>query len=535
MEITREIDKRAQDNFNMWLPPGWLIRKQDPDIHIDYFVETTSGSEPSGLVFGVQLKGTKRLSLSKSYIKHSLKTKHLKYYLDKVKQPVFLILIDVCKKEGFWLFLQRWAKEELLNEIWRDQSKITIRIPMVNSLDDFKRFHAQIIDADTFMRELWPSSIISAVQHEKASLEQLDPRIGIDISLKDMRTHYTIFPKETFQLDFQFRNSPNLRKRISELIDLGINMTIGMDEILEISGSPLLEKIFKEAEGGKLEIRSGVVLNPNLTLSTWNSNQSKYILYGITGEMSGGKKGIKFEGGLPKSPLKVGLFIHEELAGLKIKVTLAVDFTPWENCPILHLAFFEKIKTFLELLQENQCVEIDCEVDGNSLFSAKGSFSESIRMDFSQVLEYLNFIGKLRFIAKAVRINPKFPVGGVISIEEENTVCLLYELAHGREFRQEGYSNRGTMCLEGTAENSANIIQKLIGSNNGELAFEETGRRFHLLGESFEFAPLRHTITNVKINFKKFTELVSKNNTEISSANIEWESGVQSVRIISKL
>ena len=52
MAVTREIDRQAQNIFNMGLPPTWLVRKQDPDIHIDYFVETTSGSEPSGLVFG---------------------------------------------------------------------------------------------------------------------------------------------------------------------------------------------------------------------------------------------------------------------------------------------------------------------------------------------------------------------------------------------------------------------------------------------------------------------------------------------------
>jgi len=202
MRTTREIDKRAQDIFNVLLPASWLPRKQYPDIHIDYFVETASGSEPSGMDFGVQLKGTKLLRLTKRFAKFPLKTKHLKYYLDQVRRPVFLIVVDVSQEKGYWLFLQRWAQEELKNKTWRDQKSITIRIPIDNSLANLQMFQGEIIEADSYMRELWPSSINSAVSFEKASLEKLDPRIGISISFQDGKPHYSLSAKEFFEFQF---------------------------------------------------------------------------------------------------------------------------------------------------------------------------------------------------------------------------------------------------------------------------------------------------------------------------------------------
>jgi len=76
MSKSREIDRMAQDIFRIKIPASWLIREQHPDIHIDYFVEIADRSGPSGIVFGVQLKGTRSPRYSKKYIKMSFKVKH---------------------------------------------------------------------------------------------------------------------------------------------------------------------------------------------------------------------------------------------------------------------------------------------------------------------------------------------------------------------------------------------------------------------------------------------------------------------------
>jgi hypothetical protein len=152
MPTNREIDRMAQNIFNDSFPPDWLIRKQDPDIHVDYFVEIAEKESPSGEIFGVQLKGTSSPRYSKNLIKISVKTKHLSYYLDKVKQPIFLIVVDVKKRQGFWFFVQRWAKEELNDQNWMTQSKIDIKIPLAGKSDPNQ--HPIPLEGSTLFRNM---------------------------------------------------------------------------------------------------------------------------------------------------------------------------------------------------------------------------------------------------------------------------------------------------------------------------------------------------------------------------------------------
>lgn len=252
MPTTREIDKKAQDIFNDSLPPGWLIRKQDPDIYIDYFVEIAERSRPSGVVFGVQLKGTNSPRYSGSLIKVSFKTKHLSYYLDKVKQPVFLIVIDIRKRQGFWLFAQEWAKNELKDRNWKGQKKIDIKIPLINCLSNVDLLREEVAKAETFMRDLWPSSIPAAIEYAKSSLEQLDQRVQVDVSYEGGKTRFTLHSREPFDFKIRFKGSTHVQSRFADLFNSGKPAMFDSDEIVDVNGSPLLQSIFEKRRRGKL-------------------------------------------------------------------------------------------------------------------------------------------------------------------------------------------------------------------------------------------------------------------------------------------
>ena len=120
-----------------------------------------------------------------------------------------------------------------------------------------------------------------------------------------------------------------------------------MEEIVEISGSPLLENVFQIREEGKIVLQSSSVANPILTLSTVDLyGKEKTILHGITGEMSAGNQGFNFEGGLLNSPFKTEFFIHKDTSNNKLKMKFCFDYRAWESQSILMLSFFEKLKLF---------------------------------------------------------------------------------------------------------------------------------------------------------------------------------------------
>ena len=121
-----EVQKDAERLFEDWLPKRWLPRKEIPDVHVDFCVEVVNEGEPSGSLFRVQVKGRSIYKRKAKMLGEPFKTKHLRYYL-KCEEPVFLFLIDPTAKQGHWIFIQRYLKENVQSDILRVQTKFRIR------------------------------------------------------------------------------------------------------------------------------------------------------------------------------------------------------------------------------------------------------------------------------------------------------------------------------------------------------------------------------------------------------------------------
>ena len=150
---SHRIDERAKRVFEGSLPDSWVPREQHPDYRIDYTTEIFNGDQSAGLFWHVQLKGAKkprRLKASRA-VSYSMDVDHLKYYLDKVATPVFLVLVDTTRQEGWWVFLQQYIESELHAD-WRTKSSATIRLPLANSIHDSTTLQEAVSDATQYMR-----------------------------------------------------------------------------------------------------------------------------------------------------------------------------------------------------------------------------------------------------------------------------------------------------------------------------------------------------------------------------------------------
>ncbi|MFW6122002.1 MAG: DUF4365 domain-containing protein [Petrotogales bacterium] len=537
MPTTREIDQMAQNVFKGSLPPGWLIREQRPDIYVDYFVEIADNSEPSGIIFGVQLKGTGSPRYAKRVIKISIKTKHVKYYLDKLKQPIFLVVVDVKKKKGYWLFVQEWVSKELKPRNWKEQNKIDIKIPVTNSLSDVQKLRRGVSRAESYMRELWPSSIPAAVQHEKESLEELDHRIQVDISYRRERIEYSLRAKETFNFNIQFAGASNIQNKFSDLLDRGKSIVFDTHEIVSVKGSPLLEKAFNKSEQGKFVLEPTRKVQASLLLSTIDSQaQEKTIIYGVEGMIWVGEKIARFEGSLKKTPFKTEFaFPLRPLSeNNPLTVSFRFDTSEWQDIPVLDLPYFEKLKEFFTSIQEGCSLKIVCEINGNHIFTA----TSPAKIDHSFIeltVRHLELFDMVRLIAKKANINPLYPKDGSINKDEMETILLLIKLIRNGEHRQSG--NGAT--FKGKLLPSDNFYKMLEKSSekafSAPLAIETMDEKFKLLGKEFNFGLLRYTLTNSRI----ITDLsgITRANQEIykDGIEVEWSGGAESELIISKV
>src|SRR5579862_8184677 len=103
-----DIDSNASAYVIQQFASGWVRRPRIPDYYIDHDIERIEAGEPSGKIFYAQQKGHEKVEFKNGLTIQKLKTKHLRYFDEKIVVPVFLFLIDVTNKIGYYLFLQEW-------------------------------------------------------------------------------------------------------------------------------------------------------------------------------------------------------------------------------------------------------------------------------------------------------------------------------------------------------------------------------------------------------------------------------------------
>jgi hypothetical protein len=158
--------------FQCALPASWVVNKQPLDYGKDYLVEIVEAGSLTGITFLVQLKGQQSLSLSRDG-KHAtfwLERKHAVYYADKVCQPVFLVLVDVNRAVGYWVFVQAHLLEDLRGTKWRKQDTVAIRVPTQNQLADAVTLRKAVEAANQYMNALHPTAVRTAIKAHQLRL-----------------------------------------------------------------------------------------------------------------------------------------------------------------------------------------------------------------------------------------------------------------------------------------------------------------------------------------------------------------------------
>ena len=113
--------------FLAWLPSSWLARRQSPDVFLDFIVEIVENGEPTGRLFGAQIKGTETGKSNATKLKYSARAKHLRYWLREFPTSCIpLFLIDTQNRSGHWLFIQRFVRDHIPPAKLEKNKKITL-------------------------------------------------------------------------------------------------------------------------------------------------------------------------------------------------------------------------------------------------------------------------------------------------------------------------------------------------------------------------------------------------------------------------
>ena len=426
---SHQIDNLAQQFLWSALPVTWVPNKQENDYAKDYLVEIgEENGDLTGSSFYVQLKGKERVDRTAdgSQIKYPLESKYATYYFDKVKDlPVFLVLVDVSRKRGWWLFLQPALEAD---QAWRDQKSITVRMPAINDMTDTTRLSGAVEEAKKWMRLHHPESIHESVVAHKERITAIDPRFDVKVSLVNEQPMFTLLPKQEIPLSITFTGDrEEMGRKVSDLIDKGVQVGFQPGEV-RVTGS----KLFEQIERVGCEIQASVNLAGTLTLVCLDAKERELArLSDVPGQFSGGRKELWFEGELVNSPLSLRLGPIAPDAGGSVQLKL--NFHRWDGQRLRQLAYFARLKQFFEILPDSSSTSVECQQDGNTVFSVRTPLQTQ---PFAAPLaRYLDTLSKARKVAERFHANPAWEVKA-FDRDTQETADQLYAVFFGNGWSQ---------------------------------------------------------------------------------------------------
>ena len=135
MKRTREhvLEKESRLALENLLPSEWIFRERTPDYGIDAEIEIVEKEEVTNKVLWIQLKATESRK-SKNKVSYDMRTHHLEYY-EKCRTPVLIVYWIKSENTFYYMFAQRYIREELSKSKpdWRNQN--TVAIPFDSVLD----------------------------------------------------------------------------------------------------------------------------------------------------------------------------------------------------------------------------------------------------------------------------------------------------------------------------------------------------------------------------------------------------------------
>jgi len=484
------IDQRAMKVFLASLPDHWLPRKQDPDFFIDYLVEIVENGEPTGKHFGVQIKGYEDTPSAPKALTYRFKTKHLYYYLNRSQHPIFLLLVNVTTREGYWIFAQKFLKEMALQKIFDQQESLTIHFEIEDSLYNLTKFKCLLPEAERFVRDLHPGSIHAALEKRKAELEKMDPRCSVSISVENGKEQITVTPNESFPFTTKIQHQTE--EEWKKLFERGEKLKLKQGD-LEFTGAPIMQEALKNI-GGEFEIQYGKDTPASIHIIS-KTEPGKVIP--IEGRLRTGTKFFNFQGQLPNSPLSISFEVSWESALKAECFNLSIGFSPknWTGQPILSLAYFDQITAFASAFSGPQNPGMEIFIQGNSaLKGVLGCEGTELTRGINQVLEWFR---KCRLLAKHFEVNPHFPSLDKFREKKMDALARLYALLTEQGIAVPSPNIRLTFYTDKL------VTKDIIASSDRILRVEKAEQTFDFFGMPVRLGPIRHVFTEMDFTSQK--------------------------------
>jgi hypothetical protein len=481
-----ETEQKAELILRSLLPARWLWRKQSPDFFVDYDVETIDCGELTGFHFALQIKGTRKSSSEKLRLR--MQRKHLKYYRNKARLPVFIAFVDVVKKQAYWVFAQKYLREQVGRSDVDDKKRLTLKVDRKDSFSDLERFKDTLRKAELYMRELYPGSPRAAVSAREEELQALDPDIDVAVSF-ERGEKLTFTSRKPISLQLTGRGADQWKAYLA-MLDHGDDFQAEVDVVPP--ESPLFQKLMPPGKRLIKFISQSFKGCVQIICGT-----SPQTIIQIPREWRGGRKSVKFKGALEKSPLSVELQLSDflEKASPEMSFSTPLRLSEWKGEVISCLPWLEETRSFLIALAASEQFVLNYFINGMKLGGCEAVATPS--HDIFRLRAEVDWLSHAQVVAAHYGSGAKLPNLGKISARTETDVDALWGLITGNVVEQSVAGIRFTIRadpgvdLHSNSESSSDSISgdiKLIGTAT-----------FDFFGQLIEVADTEQIFTRMEL------------------------------------
>ena len=418
---THDIDEAAQRIFVPALPLHWIPNELKKDYGKDYHIEITErdSRKVTGKIIYVQLKGVDGADyrMDGRVVAHEMKLRHLTYFCDEVKMPVFLVVVDIKARKGYWLFLQEYLADK---KDWRSQKTYTLHVPVANDLADLPKLEAEADRAVNHMRVL-AATVRERLDFDIRCLEAKDPRFKILPRITRGAAEYQLVPVEPVDFGLTVKGDPTRAAELTDaLVGKGQAVHFGPGEV-EITGSPLFEE-FNEG-GGTVKIAHK--FEATVTLVCLDEEGNEIVRTSeIPGVVEGGRDEKHFTSRLQQSPFSVEFGPIAQGKGGSVRIH--GDPIVWKGQRLLLASYFDLTQRLFTAQVEHKRLVVECRWQGNLIFKVTVRLEDIERS--RPFVAFLEIIDKARRIARHFSLDPVYSEDNLSGEEALSQIVVAYDV-----------------------------------------------------------------------------------------------------------
>jgi hypothetical protein len=415
-----EIDAKGERIFTNAMPVEWKRLVPHPDFRVDFQYEIRDAGTLTGMTFLVQLKSQSRVVLNDRGARFSgLECKHIRYWM-KCQRPVFLVLVDVETKEGFWVFIQQYVADNLSKSDWNGTQKtITVYLPVTQALQKHDLLKASVYQASDYMIGLQPGALDAALSGSKAALERLDSRFNVEITARSTGAICReIRAKEPVKFQLNFKGpAQRAHKFREECIGKGIPFSFDAGEI-EVVGSDLVAEAVRTSS----VIHTSIERQIHVRLHAFDSQGS------LVGPVDLDQ--AVMSGGVDEARVSAALCDVISFTGIISRAKppqgfLRLNPLRWAGSKLLDLNAFESISAVVIVARAGGKLFVQAAATGRQLFA--GHLDELDRDEsWTTAVAVLAMLRHARVVARRLGVNPVVPA--ILTQDDFDVVEGLYDL-----------------------------------------------------------------------------------------------------------